>query len=473
MPKENLLYKLDNLEYQYHYLNNTVSDFKPRLNQTKKVYNAIGKKNAKRIKSQLESLNEEDILKQLQQVKTTIFNGKIYTVEKHLKVLISKDAKLKDEKIKSDICKVCNSIAEFIELIVISKIIKIANKKIVTDKDNVPEWFKDHDYYRANVEKDHKYNPSRIWNDAVLKIDGGVKLIGVLWNSNSKKVKEILNSFENGMDVFLNINFDKKKQVSQKKEPGMKEKMASKGSTEANGSDMEEEEHASGSFSDNEGETEIDEEAILKQYEGMLAASDDESGGDKEIGALDPDINYNEVTDEEPSEEEEEEEEEEDDEDDEDDEPSSKKPKLPELMAGYYSGDDSDSDEIEDKIAREQASNAPKRKNRRGQRARRKIWEQKYGKGAKHIQREFEKKMEEREQRQKEYEERVAKRAVKAALRDKENANLTPLGERKPRETAETKPAKVHEEHPSWVAKRIEEEKLKNAKFKGKKITFD
>lgn len=60
-------------------------------------------------------------------------------------------------------------------------------------------------------------------------------------------------------------------------------------------------------------------------------------------------------------------------------------------MAGYYSGNDTEEesdednknvkgkkkkrDTAEDRTAREQMSNEPKRKNRRGQRARRKIWE--------------------------------------------------------------------------------------------------
>lgn len=466
MPKDNLLFKLDNLEYQYHYLTNTLANFEPRLNQTKKLYNAKGKKTSQRIEKLLNEITLPDVSKKCNEMRLTIFNGKIYAVEKNLNKSLLK--KLNQLKNKDNVLKQCNSLNEFVKYIVISKVIKFSISKIIgnkqtTNMDNVPEWFQDHKYLKAYNDKSNDLNPSRIWNEIVMKTDEGAKIVGNLMND--KKSQEILTIFENGMDVFLGINRDK----NSKKQKETKEE--SDNDIEEEGSDIEENLDG-GRHYEGEG-MEIDEDEILKQYEGLVADSDEEDNEDEIATGLDPNINYNEVTDEEPSASEEDDD---DESDDEDDQPAKKKAKLPELMTGYYSGEDSDSDIEEDEIARKQASNKIVKKNRRGQRARRKIWEQKYGKQANHVQKEYEKQKAEREQRQIDYEARVAKRAAKQAAYDKTNANLTELGERGSRskqqlETA--KPVKVHEDHPSWVAKKLAEDKLKNAKFAGKKITFD
>lgn len=87
-----------------------------------------------------------------------------------------------------------------------------------------------------------------------------------------------------------------------------------------------------------------------------------------------------------------------------------------------------------------------------------------------------------------EFEERQRKRELKAKLlaeKQQTGANSLPLGERKPTtsNTASTIPQLLGstntvatEEksiHPSWEAKRLEKEKLKNVKFQGKKVVFD
>ena len=485
MPKENLLFKLDNLEYQYHYLNNTLDSFKPRLTQTKKLYNAKGKKTSQRVEKLLNSITLSDITEKFNEVRLTIFNGKIFTVEKNLKNSLLK--KLNQLDTKDHVLGQCESLEQFVNFIAVSKLIKISISKIVGNKQtndltNVPVWFQKHRYLTIFNDKYNNMNPSRIWNEVVLKIKDGSKIVGLLMND--KKTQNILKVFEKGMDVFLNINKGKnnnKINTEQQSKINKENENAKQEEKQQPENDVEEEED-----NDDEEEEEkqeepinIDEDEILKQYEGLVADSDDENESE---GVLDPNVNYNEVTDEEPSVEESDYDIEEECED-ETRQPAKKKIKLPELMTGYYSGDDSESDFEEDKIAKEQASNKIKRKNRRGQRARRKIWEQKYGKRANHIQKELMKQREAREQKQREYEARVAKRAAKQAEHAKNNANLIKLGERgarsnqdhtdKAKGESDDKKNKRIEDHPSWIAKKLAEEKLKNAKFSGKKIKFD
>lgn len=486
MPKDNLLFKLDNLEYQYHYLNNTLDSFKPRLNQTKKFYSAKGKKTSQRVEKLLNSITLSEITTRLNQIRLTIFNGKIFTVEKNLKNSMLK--KLNQLKDKEKVLDHCETLEQFVNYIVVSKLIKVSIFKIVGNKQtsnmgNVPVWFRDHSYLKIYNDKKNELNPSRIWNEVVLKIEDGSRIVGLLMND--KKSQNILKTFENGMDVFLNINKDKNKNKKIDKEQQLKVKGNEREEKEKEEEGLQkeeihEDEDEEVSRSEENGSVDIDEDEILKQYEGLVADSDDESEGDD---ILDPNINYNEVTDEEPSPEESDYDIEEEESEDEKEEPARKKIKLPELMTGYYSGDDSESDIEEDQVAKEQASNKIKRKNRRGQRARRKIWEQKYGKRANHIQKELMKQKEAREQKQREYEARVAKRAAKQAEYERNNANLIKLGERgskskqnktdKLKEESVDKKNKKMEDHPSWVAKKLAEEKLKNTKFSGKKIIFD
>ncbi|PRT54475.1 Protein bud22 [Wickerhamiella sorbophila] len=111
---------------------------------------------------------------------------------------------------------------------------------------------------------------------------------------------------------------------------------------------------------------------------------------------------------------------------------------LPALTQGYISG--SEDDEPENPM--------PERKNRRGQRARRKIWELKYGSRAKHVlkeKEEYEKKKQMKEARQKQ-------RAAKQQQHKEETKNK-PL-------------------HPSWEAHKKQKEAQKAVQFAGKKITF-
>lgn len=471
MPKDNLLFKLDNLEYQFHYLNGDLDTFHPRLGSTAKLYNAKGKKTSKKVAKLLSDLDISRVSEQLDSLRLEIFNNKIYHLEKSLRSLLlklinqykpKKNAKNDFTQVIEDL-KVKYSLEKFLELVCKSKVIKLAVAKIVPSKNVVPPtWFANHEFWKIHSDKKHEFNPSRIWLEVLLKNKKSDQLVSTLMNN--EKAKQLLASFDSGMNVFLGIRREQKSKKGGKESPKDEElEIAKHGesgqSSEGNAETVDEVEAS-----------ELDED-VLKQYDNLLGDSEEENN-DEEAPTLDPNVNYNEVTDEEPDLESDEEEEPGSSEDEIDSEPQSKKQKiqLPELMGGYYSGGDEsdDSDVAEDRIAAEQISLKEKKKNRRGQRARRKIWEKKYGRQAKHIQREVEKEHEDRKRRQVEYEERVVKRAAKAAARDKEEAIRS---EQKPTKTIEKKSPQA--EHPSWVAKKEAEEKRKNAKFQGKKITFD
>lgn len=118
---------------------------------------------------------------------------------------------------------------------------------------------------------------------------------------------------------------------------------------------------------------------------------------------------------------------------------------LPTLATGYISRSD-DEDMIDDKVVREITT---MRKNRRGQRARRAIWEMKYGNNAKHLQ---------KEQREREIlAQRKAERAQQRAEKQQSQQRMHLRKDDQPL-------------HPSWEAKK----KLSAVpvKFQGQKIKF-
>ncbi|OUM51465.1 hypothetical protein BVG19_g568 [[Candida] boidinii] len=257
---------------------------------------------------------------------------------------------------------------------------------------------------------------------------------------------------------------------------------------------------------------------LYDQYKDYVGGSSDEDEGEEVV--LDKEIDYEQVTDEEPSEEEEDidlekiqeiqdkefedakkikkslmndeffEEDEKDRKKREKREKKEKKQKekeksvLPALATGYYSGGESDSDVDKDEVV-QQATKV--RKNRRGQRARQKIWEKKFGTGANHVKKESERVKSEKERKKLEFEERARKRMEKQKIIDEKHLRRGYGGSKdiydrnslgsssnnnrynSPQPQAD-KPEKLH---PSWEAKKKAEESLQNVKFSGKKITFD
>lgn len=136
---------------------------------------------------------------------------------------------------------------------------------------------------------------------------------------------------------------------------------------------------------------------------------------------------------------------------------------LPELATGYFSGGsdvEDDYDVDNDEVVKEATV---QRKNRRGQRARRAIYEMKYGKKANHLQKEQENQKRKREQKQIEFEQREAKRRA-MGIEKKSKFEQQAEKQRKHQEE-ESKPL-----HPSWEAKK--KLSAQPVKFEGKKIVF-
>ncbi|KAK6456372.1 Bud-site selection protein [Scheffersomyces xylosifermentans] len=486
----NQMWRLDFLEAKFH-------NYQPRFPHTKKLLTARNSKLLKRIPASKEEAESEILA-----LKSECFERKYYGSYKKLEKEITKAAKNDTVKFAKDEIK--RSVVEFlgskdkIDLLIKSKLAKSITASILINKElktNPPKYISQ-EVRSIIMDKTNESNPSNFFitfcqNDKELN-----KYFSSLWNS--KNIKSIVSEIEWSFKVVRgNLTKQEKdarkkvtgKDISEDEEDGQQD--GSEADSESS-SDDDDDKDENENENENEGEMDID-EAYEKFaiYDKLVGDSD----GEEERLELDPNVNYNEITDEEPSEEIESEldsEVEKSDssqdsffDDSESDGRNQKKKKketpkeynLPQLASGYFSGgsDDEDDDIDNDKVVKEITT---QRKNRRGQRARQKIWAKKYGKEAKHIKSEREQLASEREQRQKEYEERCRKRELKAKLAAPSGSNVEPLGDRKSRSSTPTVAPQVPvvqeaKMHPSWEAKRIAEEKLKNVKFQGKKITFD
>ncbi|CAI4049361.1 hypothetical protein SUVZ_13G1530 [Saccharomyces uvarum] len=510
------IYKLDQLEYQYHYLTKSLEKFEPRYPKTEKLYNCIGRKNKKKVDKLLGSLELKSLSEELSESYSKLLNNKIHYYETHLSKCIKEEVQKLSQKTSSrpknsekkttatiDLEKMLDSQFSLDDLALFMtrfKLIKILNQRIkqkskkIENDTNAKAWLDNNDYTDYINDKTSKWNPSHIWNEVITKIPNCEKSNALI--GQNKTIKSLIESFDLGISFIFgfDVSVMKAKKYETNEKPFKATPVPAEIEHDDDGENNTNDKISYVNKETNKSNREVtsdDEDLLVKQYEGMLGNSDEEEEGS---GYLNPNINYDEVTDEEPSGESSDEEGDyEQDSDAEENQPKRKKAKvhnLPELMAGYYSGDDSEEESSdnnlnendkgkkknsktsEDRTAREQMSNEPKRKNRRGQRARRKIWEKKYGSEAKHVQKELEKEMEDRKQRQIDYEARVAKREAQAELyasREKERERgRTGVTYKKEKESTAT-----GEEHPSWVAKRLAEEKLQKTKFEGKKIKFD
>lgn len=139
---------------------------------------------------------------------------------------------------------------------------------------------------------------------------------------------------------------------------------------------------------------------------------------------------------------------------------------IPSLtMTGYISGSGSDVDDIDI---------APK-KNRRGQRARQQIWEQKFGTKAKHLQQPSQSRSAGWDPKRGATDGSRGGFSKGRALSDhsvrarERNGNARTVGEGQKKSRDDGGPL-----HPSWeAAKKAKERKEKSVAFEGKKITFD
>lgn len=398
MPKENLLFQLDNKEFQYHKLNFSLRYFNPRFHTTKLIKNANkNSKNSLKNKKKLKNVTLDSLFEELTTLKREILSKKLYRL---------------CLKFNGKIDNMANEDKTVLKQLVLNRFLKSLKKKFkkytaeygqdLTEMDenavanpfkNYEDWITEEDMI-SELEKNLKVKKL----DDLSKVSKEHnKVISKLYQDKSLKL--VMSEFEDGMDVFLNINRGSKK--VERAESSAKN---------------DHEEHSIDRDEYKESETNNDDYA---QYDEMIGHSDDEE------------------------------------------EYTATRSNLPELEHGFVDTYDAESEE---ELEREIQKKKPekKKKNRRGQRERRLIWEKKYGRSANHVQKKIEEETANKLERQKAYEERVFKRLEREQ-------------EYKDRQRAKMEKAKEYatkEFHPSWEAKRLQEEKTKNVKFQGKKVTF-
>ncbi|CUM68593.1 uncharacterized protein PRCAT00006320001 [Priceomyces carsonii] len=496
IPSESntLMWRLDLLETKFSNLN-------PRFPRTKILLQA--RSNEKLLKKLPISKQEAEL--EIKALKQEAFVRKYYAADKKLRKKVQKTVKDDLSSLKSQASK--KSIYEFlsneknVEHLITSRLVKLISTAILVNRElktNPPNYIPE-DIRNIIIDKSNNSNPSAFFIKFCKDDKQTNSYISSLWNS--KPIKSLLDDIEWSFKL-VRGNLTKQEREDRKKVP---EKNQNSHVIDANSESDDENDDESDSQNeseqpsaddiseDNEAEGSEDNIDPDEAYEKLLAydnlVGDSDSEGETN---LDPNIDYNEVTDIESSNSES------DidislsgDDDDNDDSgdrrhksdlTESNQYKLPELAVGYYSGgsdDDDDDDDIDnDKLVKE--ATGTQRKNRRGQRARQKIWAQKYGKDATHVKKEKERVIGERERKRLEYEERCRKRELKAKLAAQPvatSSNMSALGQRKSQPTIESGGQETMKSddnvHPSWAAKKREEEKLKNIKFTGKKITFD
>lgn len=151
---------------------------------------------------------------------------------------------------------------------------------------------------------------------------------------------------------------------------------------------------------------------------------------------------------------------------------------LPSLSAvGYISGSESEPEGLDDEVA-------PAKKNRRGQRARQKIWEKKYGNKATHLTKKNEKEKDDRnagwDAKRGAVDAGSGKGRKKFGRGDRGVSRSGRGSQATDANTVELGKKKSHRDdsgklHPSWEAAKLAKEraKLNNVQFQGKKVTFD
>ncbi|CDR41369.1 CYFA0S07e01244g1_1 [Cyberlindnera fabianii] len=468
VDKKNNLWRLDLLEA--HYLEKPV-----RFPRTKSLLRVKGKKQAALLPE-----SKEAALVEIKALKSDVFAKKLHSSLSKYSRALKKTIKtaLKDKKTTEDEKKFLEGLdtgkLSNIRIVkLVSTVFKLNAKKLSQNEQErpqfVPQWIVD-----ALIDKESDINPSKFYNE--------MSNVQRNWYSklmNHKDVSQIAETIESSFKIVLG---PVKKEKDQKdiEDVESEESESEQADSEESDSDESDDEDVEQEVGD------IDENAFA-EYDQFLGDSEEEEEIDATV--LDPTIDYNQVTDEEPSDEEVVEEEDNDDffdldteekkkttkekksKEDKKKEKADKKKKvvLPELQAGFISASE-DSDVEDDKVVQE--ITGAKKKNRRGQRARQKIWEQKYGRGANHVKKEKEEKQKLREQKQKEWEEREARRQAKAA--EMTGANASTLGERKSKGDGIVKPLDTSARaiHPSWEAKKKQDAALKNVKFQGKKVVF-
>ncbi|ANZ75212.1 BA75_02649T0 [Komagataella pastoris] len=462
VKQDNISWKLDILEVMF-------LRTKPRYLKTTLFLNA---RNQKKVSSVLDvrKFNKNSAMNQISKYKSELSERKIHSakvkMQRNLKKVIKNEINKCQAKLKTspDDAKQL----ERLQILQDIDLDDIINRKLIRILINVftpteelqefppaflPTWVID-----SIKDKESKYNPNNI-----TKGDPQAKINIVSQLMNNKELREILSTIELTLRL-VEGPVERPDQIKEKREKREKRKSEDrakatneKKSENSNYSDDEGEDQDQDEDSDHSDLDDID----FSKYDGALAASSDEDGDEDEPAIQKNDTSKSLVEDDffdfsvaevkqrEKADAKKKE------------QKLEKEYNLPQLTAGYFSGGESDGDYDNDKVVQEATK---PRKNRRGQRARQKIWEAKYGRNANHVLKEHDRIRSEREQKQVEYEERVRKRAAKAAeLRERQAAMPPP-------KIQKVAPKGLH---PSWEAKKNLEKKQKNIPFQGKKVTFD
>ncbi|KAK9448848.1 Bud-site selection protein [Limtongia smithiae] len=306
--------------------------------------------------------------------------------------------------------------------------------------------------------------------------DGIAAVLTAIKVANNEKKKK---NDKSGLTADVESNTDEENEEQDIDEPEEDEEEEGRGEEEEGEEEEEEEEEAQ----DKDNNAEVDEasDSDLARYDSLIANESDDTDTDSIIGALDDTINYNEISDLEPDSL---------DDDQSDDAPDDESPPpkrvasapfdgkrgktiiLPSLSSGYISPGSSDSEaDFSDAVSNKKKSAIAKpRKNRRGQRARQKIWEEKYGRNAAHV------KKSEQERRAKEQvkqQKKLERQQLRTMLKQDGNANGVPLGTKAAQGGAGERTQTANADktlHPSWIAKQNTNKKVE---FMGKKVVFD
>lgn len=410
--KRNELWKLDLLEAKF-------TQAQPRFAFTLKLLRA--RKNT-HLMNKLPATPSE-AFKQIEGLKTDLFAKKFHGSHKKLLREVSRYTKqeLRTWPADHQHLKGLFEDPQFLDKLVTSKLVKTVSSILQKKDRDSPPLYLPQVVAAALSDKTLPYNPSHFFVSYCQNDKAANGVISKMWNS--KTIKPLCGEIEWS---FKKIRGGLTKQELAARAQTTK---APKKTVTSQASDDE----TSDSDSDNDDSA----KDRFSMYDHMVAGSDNESENESDSNTSDSESDSRSDS----------------------AEPSTKvtapkeKRVLPQLATGYYSGgSDDESDVDNDKIVKEATT---VRKNRRGQRARQKIWEQKYGGKANHVVKEHQRVASEREQKQLEFEERQRKRELKAKL------------------AAESGAASSDRMHPSWEAKKKAQEKLKDVKFLGKKIVFD
>ncbi|AOA63051.1 Bud site selection protein 22 [Komagataella phaffii CBS 7435] len=462
VKQDNISWKLDILEVMF-------LRTKPRYLKTTLFLNA---RNQKKVSSVLDvrKFNKNSAINQISKYKSELSERKIHSakvkMQRNLKKVIKSETSKCQAKLKTSPDDAKQQ--ERLQILQDIDLDDIINRKLIRILINVftpteelqefpptylPTWVID-----SIKDKNSKYNPNN-----TTKGDSQAKINIVSQLMNNKELREILST----IDLTLRLVEGPVERPDQIKEK--REKREKKKSDDKDTATTIKKSEKNSSYSDNEAEDQDQDEDSdhsdlddinFSKYDGALAASSDEDSDDEPATQKKDtsrslveddffDFSVAELKQREKADAKKKE------------QKLEKEYNLPQLTSGYFSGGESDGDYDNDKVVQEATK---PRKNRRGQRARQKIWEAKYGRNANHVLKEHDRIRSEREQKQAEYEERVRKRAAKAAELRERQASMPP-----------PKIQKVASKglHPSWEAKKNLEKKQKNIPFQGKKVTFD